>query len=89
VYEVEYTLQKMNRDNAHNKYILNGIRLGNIQDFKTHNYNTDNESEPCLSYDDFLNVTPMYAFDIANQPETLTGGVADAAACENQWKAAK
>ena len=34
-------------------------------------YNNDNKGEACLSYFDFLNVAPIYVFDISNQPERV------------------
>jgi hypothetical protein len=34
-------------------------------------YNNDNRGEACLSYFDFIEIAPMYVFDVSNQPEKL------------------
>ena len=40
-------------------------------------YNGDNVGEACLSYLDFVNVAPLYIFDVSNQPEKLKNTTID------------
>jgi hypothetical protein len=41
-------------------------------------YNQNNRGEPCLSYIEFINVAPMYIFDVSNQTENLKRASVDA-----------
>jgi len=41
-------------------------------------YHNDNISEPCLSYIDFVNIAPMYIFDVSRQSENLKRAAVDA-----------
>jgi len=41
-------------------------------------YNNDNISEPCLFYIDFVNIAPMYIFDVSRQSENLKRAAVDA-----------
>jgi len=41
-------------------------------------YNQNNIGEPCLSYIDFINVAPMYIFDVSRQSENLKRAAVDA-----------
>lgn len=40
-------------------------------------YTSDNAGEACLSYLDFINVAPLYIFDVSNQPEKLKNTTID------------
>jgi len=35
------------------------------------NYNQNNIGEPCLTYIDFVNIAPMYIFNVSRQSENL------------------
>jgi len=64
----------MNTDFATNKYTKWYMEYK-----KFHNkYNQNNIEEPCLSYIDFINVAPMYIFDVSRQTENLKRAAVDA-----------
>jgi len=71
---IKYPSIDMNTDLGNNKYSKW------YREYKRffNNYNSNDISQPCLSYLDFVKVAPMYIFNVSRQSESLKRAAVDA-----------